>query len=244
MTRPGDAPSPDPSWRTLYRVGAVSALLFVIMVLVPVTLLFVAPVPPTDGRELLEYIDSNKAVYLTQLVSFVGLAVPAMLVFAALAVAVKGVDKSVAAIGGLLGVASEIIALALGSSPQSLHGGLVVLSSAYREADSEEQRAGLVSAADALIATTNAVSWGGVLTAAGILILSLLVRRAGLGRAVAVVGVVTGLLGIVSEALRPFLGAGYMIYGLLLPTWFAMVGWQLFRMTRPVRSVRRRASRP
>ncbi|TRY17903.1 hypothetical protein FOJ82_11640 [Tessaracoccus rhinocerotis] len=219
----------------------MSALLFVIMVLVPVTLLFVAPVPPTDGRALLEYIDSNKAVYLTQLVSFVGLAVPAMLVFAALAVAVKGVDKSVAAIGGLLGAASEIIALALGSSPQSLHGGLVVLSSAYREADSEEQRAGLVSAADALIATTNAVSWGGVLTAAGILILSLLVRRAGLGRAVAVVGVVTGLLGIVSEALRPFLGAGYMIYGLLLPTWFAMVGWQLFTMTRPVR---RRASRP
>ena len=24
----------------------------------------------------------------------------------------------------------------------------------------------------------------------------------------------------------------YMIYGLLLPTWFAMVGWKLFRLGR------------
>lgn len=80
----------------------------------------------------MEYISAHKAVYLTELVCFVGLAVPALVVFGALAVALKDTNKSVAAMGGLFGIASEVIALALGSSPQSLHGGLVVLANAYR----------------------------------------------------------------------------------------------------------------
>lgn len=221
----------DLTWRTLYLAGAVSAGVFVVLVLVPVTMLFTAPVPPTDGAGILEYIAEHPGVYLTQLVSFVGLAVPAMVVFAALAVALRQVDKSLALIGGLFGVASEIIALALGSSPQSLHGGLVVLSDAYSKASSAERQA-LVSAADALIATTNAVSWAGILTAAAILILSITMLRGDFGRVGAILGIVTGLLGIVSEALRPLMGVSYTVYGLLLPTWFGMAGWKLLRLAR------------
>ncbi|MGB7961829.1 MAG: DUF4386 family protein [Propionicimonas sp.] len=222
----------DLSWRPLYLAGAVSALVYVVLVVVPVTLLFVAPVPPTEGRAVLEYIAANKGVYLTELVSFVGLGVPALVVFTAVAVALKDMDKSMAAIGGLFGVASETIALALGSSPQSLHGGLVVLSDAYATTATEAHRESLVSAADALIAATNAVSWAGILTAAAILILSLVMRQGIFGRAVAVIGVVTGVAGIASEAFRPMIGPTYMIYGLLLPTWFVLVGWRLFRLAR------------
>ena len=206
-------------------------MVYVVLVLVPIVLVFVAPVPPVEGRAVLEYIAAHQALYLAELVCFVGLAVPALVVFTALAVAEWPVDKSIAALGGLFGIASEIIALALGSSPQSLHGGLVVLSNAYVKAD-ETRRAGLVSAADALIAATNAVSWAGILTAAGILVLSLLMRRRGFGTAVAVLGVVAGALGIVSETLRPMIGAAYLVYGLLLPTWFALVGWKLLRLAR------------
>lgn len=223
---------PDPAWASLYRAGAVSALVFVVLVLVPVVLVFVAPLPPVDGRELLEYIADHRLVYLTELVCFVGLAVPALIVFAALAVALKGLNATAAAIGGLLGIVSETIALALGSSPQSLHGGLVVLSDSYAAAATEGERASLVSAADALIATTNAVSWAGVLTAAGILVLSAVMWRGGLGRAVGILGVVTGVAGIFSEALRPLIGSAYLLYGLLLPVWFALVGWQLVRLGR------------
>lgn len=225
------ASRPDPAWGGLYRAGAWSALLFVVLVVVPVVLIFVAPLPPTRGAALLEYIATHKVVYLTELVCFVGLAVPALVVFSALSVALKEVNKSVAAIGGLFGIASEVIALALGSSPQSLHGGLVVLANAYRAADGEAERAGLVSAADALIATTNAVSWAGVLTAAGILVLSVLMRRTSLfGPVLGTLGVVVGAVGVVSEALRPMIGGGYMLYGLLLPVWFALVGWKLLHL--------------
>lgn len=228
----GGPAGPEMSWAPLYRAGAVSALLYVALVLVPIVLVFVAPVPPTDGRALLEYIASHKVVYLTELVCFVGLSVPALVVFGALAVALKERNKTMAAIGGLFGIVSETIALALGSSPQSLHGGLVVLSNTYAAAGTDAERAGLVSAADALIAATNAVSWAGILTAAAILALSLIMRNGYFGRVIGVLGVVTGAAGIVSEALRPMIGSAYLLYGLLLPTWFALVGWKLFRLDR------------
>ncbi|WP_341230841.1 hypothetical protein [Nocardioides salarius] len=215
------------SWSTLYRAGGYAAIVYVLLVAAPVVLIFTAPLPPTEGRELLEYIADHRVVYLTQLLCFVGLAVPALVVFGAVAVALRGVDKSVAAIGGLLGIVSEVIALATASSPQSLHGGLVLLSGSYAEAGTEAERAALASSADALIAATNAVGWGGVLTAAAILVLSTLMRHSCFGRTVAYLGVVTGALGVVSEALQPVLGFGYLLYGLLLPTWFAMVAWKL-----------------
>jgi hypothetical protein len=222
----------DRSWRPLYAAGAASALLYVVLVVVPVTLVFAAPMPPTDGQAVLEYIAANKAVYLTELISFVGLGVPALVVFAAVAIVLKDVDKNLALVGGLFGVASETIALALGSSPQSLHSGLIVLSDSYRIASTDAQRTSLASAADALVAATNAVTWAGILTATAILILSWTMRRGIFGKGVAIAGVVTGGLGILIEALRPVIGPVYMIYGLLLPTWFALVGWRLFRLAR------------
>ncbi len=222
----------DRSWARLYRLGGVAAALFVVLVLIPLLLVFVAPVPPVEGGPLLTYIADHAGVYLTQLICFVGLAVPALVVFAALGVALSSADKATAAVGGLLGVVSETIALSLGSSPQSLHGGLVVLSDAYATSHTATQRAGLVSAADALIAATNAVSWAGILTAVAIVILSSLMGRSDFGRVLAVLGMVTGAVGIVSEVFRPVLGPAYLLYGLLLPVWFALVGRSLWRLGR------------
>lgn len=223
----------DPSWAGLYRLGGLSAALFVLLVVIPVALVFAVPVPPVDGHALLLYVADHKTVYLIELVCFVGLSVPALVVFGVVSVALKDASRTMAAVGGLLGVASEVVALALGSSPQSLHGGLVVLSNSYAAARTDADRAGIVSAADALIAATNAVSWAGILTAAGILLLSLAMRTGSFGHVVPVLGVLTGALGIVSEALRPMIGPAYLVYGLLLPAWFALVGWHLRRLGRP-----------
>lgn len=219
-------------WDTLYRAGGVSAFVFVLLVLVPIVLVFAAPVPPADGAGVLVYISEHRWVYLVELICFVGLSVPAIIVFCALAVALRGVDRSVALLGGVIGVVSETIALALGSSPQSLHGGLVVLGNAYARAD-DTGRPALVSAAEALIAATNAVSWAGILTAAGIGVLSLLMRRGGFGTGLAVLGVLAGVLGVMFEVTRPMIGAWYSVYGLLLPVWFGLVGWRLLRRPNP-----------
>ncbi len=230
---------PDPSWSRLYRAGGISALVYVLLVVLPVVLVFVAPLPPTEGAALLAFIATNKAVYLTELVCFVGLAVPALVVFLAVTVALKDLDRTTAAIGGLFGIASEVIALALGSSPQSLHGGLVLLSDSYAAAGSDFQRASLASSADTLVAATNAVSWAGILTAAAILLLSLVMRGGIFGMPTAVLGILTGAVGIVCEAFRPLIGPVYLLYGLALPVWFGIVGWRLLRMSHPQRSTPR-----
>ncbi|MGO4342177.1 hypothetical protein [Pedococcus sp. 2YAF34] len=224
--------SPDPTWRLLYRLGAWAAAAYVVMVLIPLVLLATVPIPPSSGAALLEYIGTHRVVYLVELVCFVGLSVPALVVFSAWAMALKHVDKSLALVGGLFGIASEVTALAVGSSPQSLNGGLLTLSTAYESASTADQRAGLASAADAVIATTNAMPWAGVLTAAGILVLSLVAWRGPVPARVAAFGILTGAVGIVAEALRPVIGDGYLLYGLLLPVWFALTAWTLHTLGR------------
>jgi Domain of unknown function (DUF4386) len=223
--------SPDPSWRSLYRAGSVSAALFVVLIIVPLVLIFTVPQPPiSGGAATLQYIASHKSIYLTELVSFVGLSVPAMVVFLALYPALKHLNRSYAAIGVLLGIASEVAALAYNSSPQSLNGGLLSLSDQYVAATTAAQRISLATAAESLIAVANGVAAAGILTAIGILIISLVMLKGVFHRGVAYLGIVTGVLGIVCEPLRPILGLGYAVYGLLLPIWFIAVGWKLYRL--------------
>lgn len=221
------------SWNGLFQAGSVSALTYVVLVLVPIVLVFTAPQPPaTGGAALLTYIASNKLVYYVELVCFVGLSVPALVVFLALGAALKEADRSWTAVGGLVGIASEVVALAMGGSPQSLHGGLVLLSDQYMRASADVQRIALASAADGLMAVVNAVSAAGILTAAGIMILSLVMLKAAFRRGVAYVGIAAGAVGIISEAFRPMIGAAYSLYGMLLLAWFILVGLELRRISR------------
>lgn len=221
---------PDSSWRTLYAVGSLLALLYVVMIVVPIALLIGAPQPPASGgAAVLEYIASHKGVYLTELVCFVGLSVPALGVFLAVSVSLKEVSKSVAALGGLIGIVSEIVALALNASPQSLSGPLVYLSDQYATAGAA-QRAALSSAAEGYLASANAVSSAGILTALAILLLSLCMARGVYHRGIAVLGIATGVIGMLFEAIRPQLGALYGLYGILLFAWFVAVGLKLSRL--------------
>jgi hypothetical protein len=227
----------DSSWRGLYWAGSISAALFVVLILIPIVLVFIAPQPPiSDGSALLQYIATHKAVYLMELVCFVGLSLPAMIVFLALFTALKQVNSSFAAIGGLIAIASEVIALAYNSSPPSLNTGLLLLSNQYIAATSEAQRLALTTAAEGLMAVSNAVNAAGILTAFGILILSWVMTQGSFWKRVGYLGIVTGVLGIGSEVLRDMIGAGYFIYGMLLPAWFVAVGWKLYRFGKPIQS--------
>jgi hypothetical protein len=218
------------SWSLLYRAGAISAFAYILMILVPLVLLIVQPQPPLSGGvAILEYIAAHRVVYLAELVCFVGLSLPAIVVFFALGIALAPFGKSLAALGGLVGISSEIVALALGSSPPSLNGGLMVLSDRYAAA-SEPARASLASAAEALAAYANAISSAGILTALGILLLSILMTKGLFPKWIAILGIATGVLGILFEALRDSIGFVYGVYGILLPLWFLLVGLRLGRI--------------
>lgn len=219
-------------WAGLYKAGAWAAMAFVAMVFIPLFLVFSAPLPPAgDGAALLDYIGAHPVVYIAQLVCFVGLSLPALLVFAALGPALFPADRTKALLGSLVGIASEIVALSVLSSPQSLHAGLPVLAAEWAKADAL-QRPSLAAAAQALSATANTVTPAGIMTALAIMILSLGMRRSLAPRWFAVFGAIGGLAGVALEALRPFAGPLYMLYGLFLPAWFLIVGLLLFRLAR------------
>lgn len=230
VSRENEAP-PDTSWRELYLAGSLSAALYVLLIAVPVVLLFTVPQPPvTGGVAVLQYIASHKATYIIELVSFVGLSLPAIVVFLALYEVLKHLNKSYAALGAMIGIASEVIALAYNSSPPSLSGGLLYLSDQYMTATSVAQRTSEATAAESLIALANAVGAAGILTALAILLLSLVMLKGFFHKGVAYLGIFTGILGMASEAFRDLIGPGYLVYGLLLPIWFLSVGWKLFRL--------------
>jgi hypothetical protein len=226
----------ESAWVGLFWAGSISAALYVALIVVPIVLLFIVPQPPLfGGTALLQYIATHKAVYVTELVSFVGLSLPAMIVFLAVYVALKQVNSSLAAIGALIGIASETIALAYNSSPPSLNTGLLQLSNQYVVATSEAQRLALATGAEGLMAVSNAVNAAGILTAFSILILSWVMQTDHFWKGVGYLGIVTGVLGIGSEVLREVIGPGYFLYGLLLPAWFIAVGWKLYRLGKPIK---------
>ncbi|HAE84434.1 MAG TPA: hypothetical protein DCK85_13680 [Ktedonobacter sp.] len=222
---------PDPSWRGLYRAGAISAVLYVVLNMGALVLFIITPpVPSSGGAATLQYIASNKSAYLLELVLFVAASVFAMVVFLALYMALKHLNKSFAAIAALVAIAYGVIALALNSSPPSLNGGLVYLSDQYATATTAAQHIAFATAAEGLIAVTNAVNSAGILFEVGILIISLVMLKGVFHKGVAYLGIVTGALGIVSEALRPILGFGYVVFFVLEVIWLIAVGWKLYRL--------------
>ena len=223
--------TPDPSWRDLYRAGGVSAFLYIALLIVPIVLIFIMPQPPiSGGAATLQYIASNKVVYITELVLFLAPSVLVMIVFLALYMALKHVNKSLAAIGTLIAIASQIIGLAYSSSPQSLSGALVLLSDQYVAATTAVQRAAFATAAEGLIAMANAVSASGILFSIGILIISLVMLKGVFNKGIAYLGVITGTIAIFSETFRPVIGIGYIVFFILEVIWLIAVGWKLYRL--------------
>jgi hypothetical protein len=227
---------PDPSWRGLYRAGGISAVLFVVLAgVVPIVLGSITPLPPTSSGEFaslaggvatLQYITSNRSVFILNQVLFFGPAVLVIVAFLALYMALKHLNKSYAAIGAVVAITSQVLYL----GTFSIVFGLVYLSDLYMAATTAAQRAAFATTAEGLIAQYNTVSAAGILMNIGILILSLVMIKGVFQKGVAYLGIITGALGIMSEALRPILGYGYAVYGILSLIWLIAVGWKLYRL--------------
>ena len=224
--------APDPSWKGLYRAGSISAMLFVVLILVAIVLIVIAPPPlNADGATTLQYIASHKVLYTIEQALWLAPSVFAAVVFLALFQVLKHLNKSYAALGALAGFVSWVLGLAIpttgGGAPV-----LVYLSDQYMTAATAAQHTAFATAAEVFIAGNNITYAAGILAPVGILILSLVMLKGVFPKGVVYLGIVTGALGIVSEALRPILGPGYLVYGLLLPTWFLLVGWKLYRLAK------------
>ncbi|HUX40055.1 MAG TPA: DUF4386 family protein [Rectinemataceae bacterium] len=220
-----------PSFQLLFRIGAIAAFAFMLFTLVPLVLMITQPLPPYGGgAALLDFIAAHPILYITELVCFTGLSIPAIVFFLALGVALWPSGRDLALLGAVVGIGSEIAALAFASSPPSLNGGLLGLSAQYQAA-SEGLRPSIASAAGALQAYANGFTLIGVLTALGIFILSIPMLKSGFPRWVSILGLITGGSGMILEATRDLVGPFYALYGILLLVWPLGIGLGLLRLS-------------
>ncbi len=226
-----DRPSgPDPSWGPLYRAGAVSAGIAVILYLAALVIFAVTTAPPTSGgARMLEYVDAHRTIYIVRQLLWLVPSLFLMVVFLALAVAVRHVGRGFAAIAGLIAVASWAVSFAW---PTTGDGSLamVLLSDKYAAATTPAERAPFVAGAEVLIALNDVPAVIGVLQTLGILLISVLMLRGTFPKGIAWLGVATGAIGVVSEVLRPVLGWAYALYGVLLFVWLIWIAFTLWRL--------------
>jgi hypothetical protein len=229
VTKAGAA-APDSSWSGLYRAGGVAGLLAGAIYLVAATLVFTTPTPPlASGAETLAFIAAHRPLYILKQILWLAPSALAMVVFLALYPALERVNKSYAAIGAILGIAAWALSLAWPTTGEGAPA-LVYLSDQYAAATSDTERTAFATAAEVLVATEATPAAIGVLQTISVLVISLVMVRGGFPKPVAYLGVATGAVGIVSEALISVLGIAYAIYGVLIMVWFLVIGWQLFRL--------------
>ncbi len=215
-------------------MGAVATALFVVLTLASIAVLAAtgfpgetASLPRADAT--LQYIGSNRTAFIVDEILF---QVPYMLTlvtFMALYAALKHLDKTSAAIGAALAIGSIVASL----SYLTVSFGLVYLSDQSAAASTGAQQASLTSATDALLALYNTPSLTAILWPAGVLVISIATLKGVFNRAVAVLGIVVGIAGMIGEAAHPVLGNLYGIYGTLLLVWIVAVTWKLFRLGWP-----------
>jgi hypothetical protein len=218
------------TWRLLYFVAGIGSIVFVLLLISALVVDFIAPPPVDGGVETLEFIAANKVPYVLEQVLWILPNVLAVLVFVALFIALRSVNKSLALIGALLGAVSWAMFLAI---PVTSRGSLtlVYLSDQYMAA-AASGRDRFAIAAEAIVAENNTPAIVAVLSAAGILLISFVMTRGVVPRAVGWLGVATGALGMLSEALRYAAPFFYWGYGILLWVWFIAVGISLILLGR------------
>jgi hypothetical protein len=236
-----DRNKPDPSWRDLYKVGGISGVLMGVLVIISMVLVFTTPQTPSSGGvATLQYIASHRSVYIVEQVLGLAPVFLEIVTLAALFMAIRNLNKSYAAVGTLLAMVSQALALSYVT-----FGSLVYLSDHYMAATADAQRATFAAAAEWAMAVNNAVSAAGIdpimtACAIGVLIISSVMLKGVFHKGVAYWGIVTGALGIISAfgiiikpiAVPPPLGLGYILYSFFLTIWFVAVGVRLYRLSR------------
>lgn len=225
-------PAARNGWGLLYGAAGASSILFVLLLVAALVLDFLAPPPVHDGAATLEFIAAHKTNYVAEQVLWILPNILPVLVFAALFVALFPFRKSLSLIALVFGALPWALLLAIPvSSRGSLN--LVYLSDRFMAAGTDQERRAYAAAAEGIIAENNTPAIVGALSALGILLMGAAMLRGGRGpfpRYLAWLGIATGAVGVVSEALRHAFPDFYWGYGILLWAWFIATGIALFRL--------------
>jgi hypothetical protein len=221
----------DPSWKGLYKVGGISAILYIVLALVVPTLQvltmeYFEKTAEYGGTEFLQFIAENRLWWLIAQTLLLGSSILVIVTFVALFAALKHLDKSYAAIGAVVGVTSQILFIAY--YPVLL--GTIYLSDKFVTA-SAEQRVLLGTAADSLMAINNAFNpLYEPLLAVSILIFSIVMLKGIFHKSIAYLGIATCAAAFIAMPLWPIVGVGYFWWWAFFLVWLIAVGWKLYQL--------------
>jgi hypothetical protein len=217
----------DGRWQGLYRIGAVAALISVVIIPISIVAFFIWPPFPDD---ILAVIQEDWLAGLMSL-DFMYLlgnafAIPFFLV---LYVTLKEVDESWALIALILGLLGLVCLVPARPIPE-----MFALSDQYAAATTDAERAIYQAAGEAILALFYGMAYHVhyILGSASLLISSFLMLRSDtFGRATAYVGVVTNI--VVFGLYVPEVGAyisilsvvGYVIWYILIARRLYQLGW-------------------
>jgi hypothetical protein len=224
----------DGNW--LYQVGGISAIVFGIAYFVIIALYVPMGAPPSGAEAWLAYIAGNTTAWwailgLSVLTDF--LLIPVAL---SLYLALKEINRNAMLVATAFVGLFVVLDLALTWTNCA---SLIALSGSYAAAANEAQRAIFVAAANypAAVMDSNILFvYNSFTLAAGILITGLVMQKGIFSRSTAYLGVLTGILGIVSVASSffadSFSSVTIIIASVLTTAWVLFVGYRLYRLGR------------
>lgn len=221
----------DPSWKSMYKIGGISAILYMVLALVVPTLQvltmeYFEMTAEYGGAEFLQFIAENRLWWLIAQTLLLGGSILAIVAFVALFAALKQIDKSYAAIGAVIVVTTQILFVAY--YPVLL--GTIYLSDKFVTASADQQVL-LGTAADSLMAINNAFNpLYEPLLAISILFFSLVMLKGVFHKSVAYLGIATCAAAIIGISLWPIVGVGYFWWWIFYLVWFIAVGWKLYQL--------------
>jgi hypothetical protein len=221
----------DPSWKSLYKIGGISAILYIVLALVVptvqvLTMQYFDLTAEYGGAEFLQFIAENRFWWLLVQTLVLGTSILAIVTFVALFVALKHIDKSYAALGAVIAVTCQLLFIAY--YPVLL--GIVYLSDKFVTA-SVNQQAILATAAESLMAINNAFNpLYESLFGISIMIFSLVMLKGVFHKSIAYLGMATCVAAFVALSLWPILNVNYFWWWSLFFIWFTAVGLKLYRL--------------
>jgi hypothetical protein len=221
----------DPSWKSLYKVGGISAILYIVLALVVptisvLTMGYFESTAEYGGLEFLRFIAANRFWWFALQTLVLGTSILMIVAFVALFVALKHIDKINATLGAVISVVTQILFIAY--YPVLL--GTIYLSDKFVTA-SAEQQVMLGTAAESLMAINNAFNpLYEPLMGAGILFFSIAMLKGVFHKSLGYLGIATCIVSIIAVALWPILNVNYFWWWSLFVVWFTAVGWKLYQL--------------
>jgi hypothetical protein len=221
----------DPSWKGLYWIGGISAILYIVLALfaplIPILIKgYFESTADYGGLEFLRFIAENRLWWFSIQTLVLGTSILMIVAFVALFVALKPIDKINATLGAVISIVVQILFIAY--YPVLL--GTIYLSDKFAAASAEQQIL-LGAAADGLMAINNAFNpLYEPLMGVGILFFSFAMLKGVFPKSTGYLGIATCIVCFIAVALWPVLNVNYFWWWSLFVVWFIAVGWKLYQL--------------